>query len=72
MCTCWSGSRETHEENQKVGAKRKAEGAKLVHPGEEKALERPHCSFQYKDTEKIARSFYPGSATMVEYILAFY
>jgi len=41
------GPEEGHEDDQRAGAsplRRQAEGAGLVHPGEEKAVSRPHWS----------------------------
>jgi len=45
---CTRGKEEGHEVDQRVGVAllwRKAEGAGLVHTGEEKAPGRPHCGF---------------------------
>ena len=44
--SCWNGSRGGHKDDQRAGAAlllRKAEAAGLVQPGEERALEIPHC-----------------------------
>ena len=44
---CWGGTRGGHQDAQRNGASllgRRAERDVAVHPGEEKALGRPHCS----------------------------